>query len=214
MIVKRKGFERVYQFKITLAEIKPSVWRRIQVPEDYSFWDLHVAIQDTMPWKDYHLHQFEMMNPETGKKECVGIPTEDDVDYDIVLIPGWEVMMADWFSLKNKSAKYTYDFGDDWEHAVKLEKILDADSDVKYPLCLEGKRACPPEDVGGVFGYERFLEIISDPSHEEHEEMIGWAKSQIEREKIDPEHFDSGELKFWDPQERFEIAFCGKEGFI
>ena len=197
----KKKFNQVYQFKITLKGIKPPIWRRIQVPETYTFWDLHVAIQDAMGWLDYHLHSFEMVNPSTGMKVEIGIPDED-FEWEVEILPGWEQKIADWFSMENRLANYTYDFGDDWEHKIQLEKILPRDIKVKYPICVKGKRACPPEDCGGIWGYEDFLEIIKNPDHEEHEEMLEWAGGEF-----DPEHFDVQEVIFDDPDERRKIAF-------
>ena len=199
--MKRK-FDRVYQFKITLKYIKPPIWRRIQVPENYSFWDLHVAIQDSMGWLDYHLHEFEIIDPSTGMKVNIGLPIDDDFDIGEEVIPGWKAKIADYFTMNNKRAHYEYDFGDGWEHIIELEKILPRKKGITYPVCTGGKRACPPEDVGGTGGYEDFLKIITNPDHEEYEEMIQWAGGPF-----DPEHFDPEEVIFDDPQERWEFAF-------
>ena len=195
----KKKFDQVYQFKITLRDIKPPIWRRIQVPETYTFWDLHVAIQDAMGWSDYHLHEFEMVGPSAGLKVNIGIPDED---FGREILPGWKQKIADYFSVENRSADYTYDFGDNWEHIIKLEKILPRDENVDYPKCIAGKRACPPEDCGGVWGYENFLEIINDPDNEEYEDMIEWVGGEF-----DPEHFDVKEVSFDDPDKRRKIAF-------
>lgn len=197
----KKRFNKVYQFKITLMEIKPPIWRRIQVPESYSFWDLHVAIQDSLGWLDYHLHQFELLNPLTGEQSIIGIPDEDGFD-DYKILPGWKCKIKKWFSMENRKAKYTYDFGDNWQHSVKLEKILPRDKDVDYPICIGGKRACPPEDCGSTEGYERLCEIMKDKNDEEYEEMVTWVGKVY-----DPEHFDVNEVHFDDPDERFKIAF-------
>ena len=105
----KKKFDQVYQFKIMLKNTKPPIWRRIQVPETYSFWDLHVAITDAMGWLDYHLHQFEMINPKKGENVTIGIPSEDDIGYDWEILPGWRQRISDYFSLKNKVADYVYD---------------------------------------------------------------------------------------------------------
>ena len=199
--MKRK-FEKVYQFKITLRDIKPPIWRRIQVPENYSFWDLHVAIQDSMGWLDYHLHEFEVIDPAKGTKVEIGLPIDDDLDMEREVIPGWEVKITDYFTIENRTADYEYDFGDGWEHVIELEKILPRKKDINYPICTGGKRSCPPEDVGGVGGYEDFLKIINDPTHEEYEEMLQWAGGSF-----DPEHFDPEEVSFDDSQEGWEIAF-------
>ena len=197
----RKKFGQVYQFKITLKGTKPPIWRRIQVPETYTFWDLHVAIQDAMGWEDYHLHEFELVNPFTGIKTRVGIPDEE-FDLGREILPEWKQKIADWFSMENRSADYTYDFGDGWKHNVKLEKILPRDKNISYPTCLTGKRACPPEDCGGVWGYEDFLRIIKDPTHERHEEMLRWIGGEF-----DPEHFNIEEVILDDPAKRRKMAF-------
>ncbi|MEI7669921.1 MAG: plasmid pRiA4b ORF-3 family protein [Pseudomonadota bacterium] len=193
----------VYQFKITLEEIKPIIWRRIQVPQRYNFWDLHVAIQDSMGWQDYHLHQFEMVNPKTGEKVHITIQDDDNEDlYDSPVIPDEEAKISSYFTLENKTAKYEYDFGDGWEHKIVLEKILPAEPGVKYPICTEGQRACPPEDCGGTYGYQELLEIVSDPKNEEYEfrkEWLGYV--------YNPGDFDPKSVRFDSPKKRWKIAF-------
>ncbi len=196
-----KEFNQVFQFKITLKGIRPPIWRRIQVSELYNFWELHVAIQDAMDWVDYHLHQFEMKNPFTGKQTLIGLPA-DDYDWSRNTLPGWEQKISLWFTPQNNLALYTYDFGDNWEHKVQLEKILPRERDVKYPICLSGKRACPPEDCGGVLGYYELLEIIKNPADERYEEMKMWLG-----EKYDPEYFNPKKVIFDDPDIRFRRAF-------
>lgn len=198
--MKRK-FERVFQFKITLKGLRPEVWRRIQVPESYTFWDLHVAIQDVFGWLDYHLHEFELMNPESGEIAAIGIPEDEDL-FDRKVLPGWKQKMADWFSGGYRSALYTYDFGDNWEHLVKLEKILPREAKKKYPRCVAGKRACPPEDCGGIWGYRDFLKVLKNPGHEEYEDLLVWAGG-----KFDPEYFDPEKVRFMDPLKRRKAAF-------
>jgi hypothetical protein len=191
----KKKFARVYQFKITLKGIAPPVWRRIHVPETYSFWDLHVAAQNAMGWQDCHLHDFAVRNPNTRAKERMGIPDEDG---ELDILPGWKFDMADYFSKKNITAAYIYDYGDNWEHAVKLEKILPRDKQIKYPHCVDGERACPPEDCGSIHGYEQFLEAIMDPGHEQHEDMLRWAGEDFE-----PERFDPNRVTFDDPRKQW-----------
>ncbi len=145
----KKKFNQVYQFKIALWGIKPPIWRRIQVPETYTFWDLHVAIQDVMGWADYHLHLFEVVDPSTGIKIEIGIPEKEFGEYGETR-PGWKEKIADWFTMENRKADYTYDFGDNWEHKIELEKVLLREEGIKYPICIKGRRACPPEDCGGL----------------------------------------------------------------
>jgi len=197
----KKKFDQVYQFKIALKGTKPQVWRRIQVPETYTFWDLHVAIQDVMGWEDCHLHEFEIVGSSTGVKTSIGIPDEE-FGLDREILPGWKQKIADWFSMENRLADYRYDFGDNWEHKLRLEKILHRERNINYPICIKGERACPPEDCGGIWGYEDFLEIIKNPNHEEHEKMLEWIGGEF-----DPEHFDVKEVIFDDPDERRKIAF-------
>ncbi len=193
----KKRFERVYQFKISLKGIRPPIWRRIQVPENYTFWDLHVAIQDAMGWSDYHLHLFEIIDPSTGRKCEIGIP-----DPDGEVLPGWEQKIADYFSMENPEADYIYDFGDNWEHRIKLEKILPKEKDVKYPRCIGGRRACPPEDCGGIWGYKEVLKAIKDPDNERYKEILEWVGDEF-----DPEHFDVKEVVFGDPDKRLKDVF-------
>ena len=190
----KKEFEKVYQFKITLKRSKPPIWRRIQVPETYTFWDLHVAIQDVMGWEDYHLHEFEIMDPTTKRIVRIGFP---DNEFGMEILPGWKQKISDYFTLENKKSNYTYDFGDDWEHIVLLEKILPCEKNIKYPRCIDGKRACPPEDCGGIWGYEELLEAIKDPNHEQHKEMKEWIGKDF-----DPEYFNPSKINFDDPEKR------------
>ncbi len=110
--------------------------------------------------------------------------------------------IADYFSMANRTASYDYDFGDNWEHKIQLEKILPRDKGVTYPICIKGKRACPPEDCGGIWGYAELLEIIANPNHEEYEGMFGWLGGEF-----DPEHFDVKEVSFDDPDKRLKMAF-------
>ncbi len=195
-----------YHFRISLKEIEPTIWRRLEVPASYSFWDLHVAIQDAMGWLDYHLHVFRVANPETGGIDEIGIPDEEAFEGDPVSLPGWEIPLAEYFIKPGDRADYEYDFGDGWEHEIVLEKIQPRVPKTKYPRCLDGARACPPEDCGGVGGYESMLEIIFDPSNEEHESTMTWLGGGF-----DPEKFDPKAVKFDNPKKRWKIAFRHEE---
>jgi hypothetical protein len=197
----KKKFKNVYQFKITLKGIKPPIWRRIRVPETYTFWDFHVAIQDAMGWLDMHLHDFDIFSPRAGRRLIIGIPDED-FEIDRKTLAGWKHKISDYFSMDNKKSEYVYDFGDDWCHSVNLEKILPREAGVNYPVCTAGKRSCPPEDCGGVWGYYDLLDIITNPDDERYEEMLEWLE-----EDFDPEYFDVTEITFSDPQKRWDMAF-------
>jgi len=120
----------VYQFKVSLTEIEPLIWRRIQVPAKYSFWDLHVAIQDAMGWLDYHLHAFRIRQKHKRKSIEIGIPG-DEWDDDSV-VPGWEIAIIDYFTEPGQLIEYEYDFGDGWKHQVLLIEILQDPTHEEY----------------------------------------------------------------------------------
>ncbi len=196
-----RKFGKVFQFRVELKDVTPPIWRRIQVPSTYSFWDLHVAIQDAMGWLDYHLHAFRIVNPATGTGETIGIPDEDFPD-EIPTLPGWEVSIAEYFSPENSRADYEYDFGDDWMHEVALEATAPREGTGQYPRCLDGRRACPPEDCGGPRGYADLLRVLRDPTDDEHERMLTWVGGSF-----DPARFDPKKVKFEDPRKRWRVAF-------
>jgi Plasmid pRiA4b ORF-3-like protein/Domain of unknown function (DUF1841) len=200
-------YNQIYQFKITLRDIRPPIWRRIQVPENYTFWDLHVAIQDAMGWLDFHLHAFRVKNPATGETEEIGIPDDDGgFPADPKVKVGWEVKILDYFSSENSKASYTYDFGDGWEHRLKLEKMLPRDTALTYPVCTAGKRACPPEDCGGPAGYYNLLDILADRTHAKYRETLDWLGGDFDSERFDPR-----DIQFDNPRERWEYVFEGNE---
>ena len=203
LTITGKSFKHIYQFKILLKGIRPPVWRRIQVPENYTFWDLHVAIQDAMGWWDAHLHVFEMLNPKKGIEVEIGIPDDEFADSDHKILAGWKQKISKYFSAQNDSALYIYDFGDDWEHELKLEKILARDMQKDYPICLAGRRACPPEDCGGPPGYADLIEALSDPEHDAHEAMVEWVGGEF-----DPAYFKVNEVNFDDPKSRLDLLFA------
>lgn len=195
----------IYQFSVTLLEVEPRIWRRIQVPAGYSFWDLHVAIQDSMGWLDYHLHEFRLKKPRGRKVVEIGIP---DTETDRDVLPGWEVPISSFFVEPGISAAYDYDFGDGWHHEVLLEGILLKEGSVEYPVCIAGERICPPEDCGGVPGYERLLKILATPRTEKYKDMVTWLKGHAKNYfPYRPEHFDPSEVKFSNPTKRWRIAF-------
>lgn len=191
----------VYQFKISLLEIDPTIWRRIQVPETYSFWDLHVAIQDSMGWFDCHLHAFRFSNRRSKVRREIGIPDDEGFD-TIETLPGWEIPIVDHFHEVGIKCAYEYDFGDGWAHDIVLEGILLREKGRRYPLCIAGERACPPEDCGGAPGYYRMLQVLSDPNDYDHEDMVTWVGDRFEAETFSPE-----KVKFDNPGKRWDMAF-------
>jgi hypothetical protein len=188
----KKTFENVYQLKLSMKGISPQIWRRIQVPEDSTFLDLHKAIQAVMKWDNYYLHEFKILNPKTGKPEIIS--TEGDgyeyLDKELP-VPEEKAKLSNYFTLENKDTLYTYNFGDNWQVEVLLEKILPRKKGIKYPICTAGERAAVPEDIGGVLGYQDMLEILRDPEHEEYKNTVLWLGKDF-----DPEYFDPKDVSF------------------
>ena len=192
----------VHQFLVVLTNTTPLVWRRIQVPDRYTFWDLHVAIQDAMGWLDYHLHEFTVVDPKLGRTLRIGIPDGETPESRLSL-PGWRIPLSGFFDhMQSHPAAYVYDFGDDWEHVVTYETTEPADRSLTYPRCVAGERACPPEDCGGAHGYLQFVEAIQNPRHPEHRAMLQWVGRPF-----DPHHFDPSRVVFSDPRKRWRHAF-------
>lgn len=173
----------IYQVKVTLRHSQPPIWRRIQVAGDTRLDQLHLILQTVMGWDNYHLHQFIVENSYYGEPnpdfESFGPPMQDEKKVTLEQVA------------PNEGANfiYEYDFGDGWEHVLHVEEIMPPSEKARYPRCIEGKRACPPEDVGGVWGYQSFLEAIKDPDHPDHEEMLAWVGGDF-----DPEAFDREEV--------------------
>jgi len=199
----RKEPEFVHQFLIVLNGTNPLVWRRIQVPLSYSFWDLHVAIQDAMGWFDYHLHEFHVLD-NGDRLKTIGIPIDEEPGQRRCM-PGWRVAVSQYFNYQRYHAPpalYVYDFGDDWEHTLVYEGEQSVEPTLTYPRCIAGARRCPPEDCGGVHGYGEFLAVIATSAHPEHESSLKWAGGSY-----DPDDFDPARVAFDDPVKRWKTAF-------
>lgn len=166
----------VYQLKIMLREILPPIWRRIQVPAGMRLSRVHDVLQVAMGWTDSHLHQF------VKDDIMYGIPDDEFDDLDV--FDDEQVNLNELLKAEGDSLLYVYDFGDNWRHDMVLEKILPGDADAARPLCVAGDRHCPPEDVGGVPGYQEFLEVIFDPVHEDHERMVTWVGGRFQPEEF------------------------------
>jgi hypothetical protein len=180
--VKRKQ-SKIYQLKVTLKHIRPPIWRRIQVYSNTPLIELHAILQAAMGWFDSHLHQFVVGNTYYGLPEIdeFGDPNLEDER---------KARLDQLLSNPRRKIIYEYDFGDGWEHEILLEKVLEPASRVKYPRCTGGAGACPPEDCGGPGGYKDFLEAISDPKHERHDEYVEWIGRRFDPEEFDPADFD------------------------
>jgi hypothetical protein len=183
-IVKQTKQSEIYQLKITLRYIRPPIWRRVQVPSDITLAKLHRIIQTAMGWYDSHLHQFIV-----GEK-YYGVPSIDEFS-ELELKDERQARLSQVLSKPKQKIVYEYDFGDGWEHTILLEKILQPEPAVRYPCCVAGARACPPEDCGGTGGYENFLAAIRDPKHEEHDEYLEWIGGEFDPEEFDLEDFNA-----------------------
>ena len=166
----------IYQIRITLLGLRPPVWRTLWVASDIRLTDFNVVLQVTMGWSNIHLHEFERND------QRYGIP---DPDFPDDTCREADFQLDDLLQEAGDSLSYRYDFGDDWVHRVRLEKVLAFDERFALPLCLRGKRACPLENVGGTPGYKDFLATFSDPAHPGHTELLAWIDGAF-----DPEAFD------------------------
>jgi len=174
--------ERLYQFRITLLDTRPSVWRRIQV-KDGTLDKLHEHIQTAMGWTNSHLHDFKIGDKDYGDPLLL---EENFVEFDYG--DSTTTKLSDILPRTGKRFKfeYKYDFGDNWRHEVLFEGCLRAERGKRYPVCVEGARACPPEDVGGTWGYAELIEAITDPENEDRDGLLAWAGGSF-----DPEAFDA-----------------------
>lgn len=169
----------VYQLKIVLQGVRPQIWRRVQVPADIPLDELHLVLQAAMGWTNSHLHSFAF-----GEREYT-LPYEDGDLEELRMEDEREGVLSELIAEPKQTFHYAYDFGDNWQHLVTLEKIPPADPEGKYPLCLDGKRACPPEDCGGIWGYTDLLKVLRNPAHPDYKDMRAWAGRTF-----DPEVFD------------------------
>ena len=179
MATKTESVSDIYQIKVTLLGTKPPIWRRLLVPADLTLAQLHNVLQIAMGWEDGHMHEFRVGQRRFGQPE----PADP-----FMRMPRTESERTARLSavLGRTGAKmiYTYDFGDGWEHGIVLEKQLPADPGTTYPLCIDGKLACPPEDCGGIPGFYDLLDALDDPNHERHDELSDWIG-----EDFDPQAF-------------------------
>ncbi len=168
--------ERFYLLKIQLLDIEPAIWRRFVVPASITLDRLHDVIQIVMGWTDSHLHEFTI-----GKKRYTEYPEskEDGIECG-------KYRLEELVKRKGRTFSYLYDFGDNWEHEIVLEESRYFNPELRMVLaCLEGERACPPEDVGGNPGYIEFCKALKDPSHEEHESCVEWSGGDYDSEQFD-----------------------------
>jgi hypothetical protein len=199
---KPKNSGNVFQFKIILNDSAPSVWRRIIVPADYTFFALHCAIQNAMGWTDSHLHAFYIGERRGKNRITIEFPNpENDFYQGDEARDERKERIADYFGKKIKQCVYCYDFGDNWDHTVLFERELPRDQQAVYPQCVAGENACPPDDCGGVGGYEYLQEVIKNSNHEEHADMLEWLGLNDPQE-FNPYEFNPAEIYFDNPKKR------------
>lgn len=179
----------VHRIKVTLLGTDPPVWRRLAVPSSTTLGQLHHVLQSAMGWEDCHLHEFAIGASRYG-------PRGQALDSAWERPPKNEAT-ARLYSVAPPGTRfvYQYDFGDSWEHEVvveRVEKVPAGDPGADRPVCLSGQRACPPEDCGGVWGYEHLLEVLADPVHDEYADMLEWVG-----DGHDPEQFDPADVNCW-----------------
>lgn len=168
----------ILQLRITLQGIDPPIWRRVLVPNEFSFGELHEVVNRVMGWDNSHPHVFKIGEIRYGHPELVedcGFGGGRDED---------TVLLAAVLKRKGQVLEYEYDFGDCWEHQIKVEKVLPWDPELRLPVCLAGERACPPEDCGGVYGYHRILEALRNPNDPELDDTREWV-GEFDSEKFD-----------------------------
>lgn len=191
---KKSTEPKIYQLKITLKDIKPPIWRRILISNQANFHTLHLTIQNFFNWGNYHLHEFNFPheNNPRNKISLLGLDPEGNIpdDLDDGFLNHYEtredeVKLSNIFSKNCQTVGYLYDFGDNWEHSIKLEKVFSFKKGFKGPLCVGGKKAAPPEDCGGPWGYQDLLNILNNKHHPEYNEMKEWVNPTFNPEKID-----------------------------
>lgn len=164
------------QFHVWLLDSDPPIWRRFQISRQATLDDLHTTLQIVMGWDNSHLHAFEVRGDRYASP--FPVPLEGTLD-------STSKSLADFNFRKGSKLLYTYDFGDGWMHQLTAE--TPSDKSATLPVCLIGERACPPEDCGGVWGYEDLMERLADPEDPEYEELLDWIGPDF-----DPEAFDVG----------------------
>jgi hypothetical protein len=157
----------VYQLKVRLTDIESPIWRRFLVAGDQTLYRLHLILQAIMGWENYHLYEFFIDEIEYG---------EPDDEYQPDIAYARKTMMSQVLHSQGQRFRYVYDYGDNWEHEIEVEKISEPKEYAFYPVCLEGERACPPEDCGGVTGYDELLDALGDSEHTEHGHMVLWSE--------------------------------------
>jgi hypothetical protein len=173
---------KIFELEIALEEVQPPVLRRVQVPGEVSLAVLHEVVQSAMGWTNSHLHEFDIAGSRFG------IPDPDWPDQDLT-----DEAKGRLFRLVKEGDRfaYLYDFGDNWAHRITVEKVAVAEAGVRYPRCVSGQGACPPEDVGGPWGYDEFQAALADSKHPDHDERVEWVGGPFDPHRFDLDEADA-----------------------
>lgn len=182
MAVKKVKPKSIYQLKVTLKDINPPIWRRLLVSPSTTLFDLNDVLQLSMGWMNCHLHQFTQGETRYQPPDPEADKYEDDKN---AYVDSRKVILSEVLSKPGDRLEYLYDFGDGWEHEIILEEILPPQPRQQYPYCVDGARACPPEDCGSTPGYEELVEAMRDPKHPERERFLEWLEGPYDPEKFD-----------------------------
>lgn len=201
---KRPIPTQIHELKIVIKNSKPPIWRTVAVPSDIRLYDLHKVIQAAFGWENYHLHQFILnkKKPKPTNVELAELIRSENweefasrmTNQRFFSLPMFElediederkIRLSDLVPMPKQKLEYEYDFGDSWKHIIEVKKVEPPAGGVTYPICLDGKLACPPEDCGGVWGYYDILEAVKDPRHPQHEDLKEWLGKDF-----DPDYFD------------------------
>lgn len=183
----------ILRLKITLDDVKPTVMRRIEVPVATTLDTLHEMIQAVMPWDNYHMYYFYLRLIDDLRW---GLPPPEDLDFGLDIRDSRAATLASVLAAPNfKVLRYNYDFGDDWRHTIKVERRFSAELWERFPRLIDAKGRCPPEDVGGPWGYANYLEAISDMTHKRHAELVGWLGHRDPKE-IDRQALETALARF------------------
>lgn len=172
----------VHKIKTTLRDSRPPIWRRPEVPSGITLRELHDVIQAAFGWEDYHMWAFD------SGRDRYGI-----ADRDLGIRSAASKRLGQVAPHTGDRLRYTYDFGDGWEHDILVEDVTAPKAGTVSPRCLTGRRACPPEDCGGIWGYDHLLEILADPHHEDHEDRLEWLGLDSAGQ-FDPAAFDAARV--------------------
>jgi hypothetical protein len=175
----KQSQKMVYKLKVVLLETDPPVWRRFVVPSSVTLRGLHLILQEVMGWTNSHLYRFQIGSKEYAEPDPYN--EFNELDFNNLR----QTKLGRLVTKKGSTFLYEYDFGDNWIHEIVVEDILEHEPSRRYPTCLAGERACPPEDSGGTYGYAKLLGIIRDPDHEQYMDTMTWLGS-----RFDPDTFD------------------------